>query len=103
MRAARIPDRWKRGDPKRLPPRPDRSNRKFSKGRLRPPFFVDSEFWTLSVRVSHLGCRNRFGIRERLMLVRVMMGAVLAAATASSAFAQAPVERGKYLVNTIMT
>src|SRR3954465_8563402 len=37
------------------------------------------------------------------MLVRVMMGAVLLAATASSAFAQAPVERGKYLVNTIMT
>src|SRR3954451_12838764 len=37
------------------------------------------------------------------MLVRVMMSAVMAAATASSAFAQAPVERGKYLVNTIMT
>src|SRR5881227_3070178 len=37
------------------------------------------------------------------MLVRVMMSAVLLAATAASAFAQAPVERGKYLVNTIMT
>src|SRR3954454_7156470 len=37
------------------------------------------------------------------MLVRVMMAAVLLAAAASSVFAQAPVERGKYLVNTIMT
>src|SRR5213083_213183 len=37
------------------------------------------------------------------MLVRVIMGAVLLTAAASSASAQAPVERGKYLVNTIMT
>src|SRR3954449_329783 len=37
------------------------------------------------------------------MLVRVMMGAVLLTAAASSVSAQTPVERGKYLVNTIMT
>ena len=37
------------------------------------------------------------------MLVRATMAAVLLAAMTGSALAQAPVERGKYLVNTIMT
>src|SRR5947209_3285455 len=102
-RGARTLDRSKRAARKTRRLRPDRSNRKFSKRVASAALFVDSEFRPLSVRATPLGCRSRFGIRERLMLVRVMMGAVLLAATASSAFAQAPVERGKYLVNTIMT
>ena len=37
------------------------------------------------------------------MLIRAMMAGVLLATIAGSAIAQTPVERGNYLVNTIMT
>src|SRR5689334_12360896 len=37
------------------------------------------------------------------MIIRLALMAAALVAASSSAFAQAPVERGKYLVNTIMT
>jgi mono/diheme cytochrome c family protein len=48
--------------------------------------------------------RSRKGFREAFkMIVRGLIAAALVAAAAGSALAQTGVERGKYLVNTIMT
>src|SRR3954451_15309315 len=105
MHGGKIPDRCRSVPPKRLRPQPDRPPKELHslKRAASAALFVDGASSAILSRTRLGKMDGSAAIGEMFMLVRGMAVVLALAITATAGQAQAPAERGKYLVNTIMT